>query len=48
MANSKNSSLAIDFEHSEKLQKIVLSYNANHKTLAIDYMSINGCNLLFL
>lgn len=32
MANSKNSSHAIDFEHLEKLQKIVLSYNANHKT----------------
>ena len=57
MAHSKNSSLAIDFEHSEKLQKIVLSYNANHKTtptngknlvaLAIDYMSINGCDFLF-
>lgn len=57
MAHSKNSSLAIDFEHSEKLQKIVLSYNANHKTtptngknlvaLVIDYMSINGCDFLF-
>ena len=57
MAGSKNSTLAIDCKHLEKLQKIVLDYNKNHPTtptngknliaLVIDYMSIQGCEYLF-
>lgn len=57
MAGSKNSTLAIDCEHLEKLQKTVLDYNKKHPltptngknliALAIDYMDIQGCEYLF-
>lgn len=57
MAGSKNSTLAIDYEHLDKLQKIVLLYNSQHPTMptngknliamSIDYMLLNGCDYLF-
>lgn len=54
MAHSKNSTLAISLEHSEKLQRIVSRYNIQHPTrptngknligILIDYMYVFGCD----